>query len=176
MSERSKRFRQWKSLDEAVRDTQRLLFGERYVGASLSDSCAPSWAQVLISKFMDNPKNFLVYCGNPGIGKTQLSASLVEFGLTRFSSFRKWSEYDLLTRVRSSIDEFKGSDYIDTLKYLIDDEFVILDDIGSTGVTDWRKEVIFAAIDMRYNSMKPTLITSNLSKDEFKTLFHDRLH
>lgn len=116
----------------------------------------------------------MVYSGNAGIGKTHLAASLVEFGLTTFKSFRKWHEYDLLTKVRSSIDEFKGSDYIECLKYLIDDDFIILDDIGSTGLTDWRKEVLFSAIDMRYNSMKPTLITTNLSRKEFNELFHER--
>lgn len=66
-------------------------------------------------------------------------------------------------------------DYLETLRWLIDDEFVMIDDIGSTGLTDWRKEIVFEAINMRYNSMKPTVLTSNFSIKEFKNFFHERV-
>ncbi len=72
------------------------------------------------------------------------------------------------------MEEFKG-DYLETLKHLIDDDLVIIDDIGSTGLNEWRKEIIFDAIDERYNTMKPTIITSNFTKKEFEDLFHKRL-
>ena len=49
---------------------------------------------------------------------------------------------------------------------LADDDLIIIDDLGSTGVTDWRKEVIFEFIDFRYSIKKPTILTSNLSLDE----------
>lgn len=73
------------------------------------------------------------------------------------------------------MDEFKG-DYLESLKLLIDDEFVMLDDIGSTGLTDWRREVIFDSIDERYNSMLPTVFTTNFSEREIKDNFHARVH
>lgn len=73
------------------------------------------------------------------------------------------------------MDEFKG-DYLESLKLLIDDPFVMIDDIGSTGLTEWRKEILFDAIDERYNSMAPTIITSNLSMKEFKEIFHPRIY
>lgn len=125
-------------------------------------------------KFMEKPKNFMVYCGSPGIGKTYLCASLIDWALKTFNSFRYWNESELLKRVRSSMDEYKG-DYLTTLNHLIDDDFVMIDDIGSTGLTEWRKEIIFDAIDERYNNMKPTLITSNFTVKEFENVFHERL-
>lgn len=124
--------------------------------------------------FMENPQNFLVYCGSPGIGKTYLCAAMVEWAMTQFNSIRYWNESELLKRVRSSMEEVKG-DYLTSLKLLIDDEFVIIDDIGSTNLNEWRKEIIFDAIDERYNSMKPTIITSNFSIKQFKELFHSRV-
>jgi len=72
------------------------------------------------------------------------------------------------------MDDCKG-DYLEALQYLIDDDFVMLDDIGSTGLNDWRKEIIFDAIDERYNTMKPTIVTSNFSIKEFKEFFHERV-
>lgn len=68
-----------------------------------------------------------------------------------------------------------NGDYLETLEYLIDDDFVIIDDVGSSGLNDWRKEVLFAAIDYRYNSMKPTILISNFSPQDFKEFFHERL-
>lgn len=73
------------------------------------------------------------------------------------------------------MDEFKG-DYLEFLSHLIDDEFIFLDDVGSTNLNDWRKEVFFAAIDERYNSMKPTVIVSNFTRQEIKENFHDRVY
>jgi DNA replication protein DnaC len=134
----------------------------------------PVSAQDKISEFLDKPKNFLVFCGNPGIGKTYFCASLVEWAMINFNSFRYWNESELLKRLRSSIEDFKG-DYLEALKLLIDDDFVMIDDIGSTGLNDWRKEVIFDAIDERYNTMLPTVITSNFSRQEFERNFHPRL-
>lgn len=74
------------------------------------------------------------------------------------------------------MDTIRG-DYLDVLKYMIDDEFLIIDDIGSsTKHTEWREEVLFYILDSRYNSMKPTIFTSNFSQDEFKEKYHSRIH
>jgi DNA replication protein DnaC len=161
------------SLAKIIREKQRLLCGERYVGSTLSKIRAPEWAQLKIQKFIENPKNFLVYFGDPGIGKTYLCSALIEWAVTRFNNFRYWNEGELLKRVRKSIDESSG-DYVEALSYMIDDELVILDDIGSTGLTEFRKEILFDAIEKRYSSMLPTVITSNFTRDEFYKNFHER--
>lgn len=73
------------------------------------------------------------------------------------------------------MDEFTG-DYLDHLKLFIDDRFVILDDIGSQGHTRFREEVLFNALDMRYNGHHPTLITSNLTPVQIKNTYHHRVY
>ena len=72
------------------------------------------------------------------------------------------------------MDSVKG-DYLDSLQWLIDDQLLILDDVGSTGVREWREEVLFDLIDARYNSMLPTVITSNFTQADFKKLYHPRV-
>jgi len=124
--------------------------------------------------WMAKPKNFLVYLGNPGIGKTFLCAALTSWALEKFQNFRYFNERQLFTKIRSSFEDVKG-DYLDVLKYLVDDDLIMLDDIGSSGFTDWRKDVFFEAVDLRYNSTKPTIITSNLSKADFYKTYHSRL-
>lgn len=90
----------------------------------------------------------------------------------RLEWWRYWNERDILQRCRDAID-MKG-DYMTAAAKLMDDDLVILDDFGSTGVTDWRKEVLFALIDVRYESKKPTIITTNLKKSEISNLYGQR--
>jgi len=122
---------------------------------------------------MKNPKNFLVFCGCPGIGKTYFSAAIVEWVISTFPTYRYHTENKLFNKVRDSFD-MKG-DYHTTLKFLLDDDFIWLDDIGSDGHTQFREEIVFATIDNRYSCMKPTIITSNLSKNDFYKTYNPRI-
>lgn len=122
----------------------------------------------------DCKKNFLVYCGSPGIGKTYLCSALIPWIVRKYPCFRYYNERELLRKVRESFDQSSG-DYLTILKYLIDDPFIMIDDIGSEKYTEWREEVLFETIDQRYNSMLPTVFTSNFTKDQMKKIYHPRL-
>lgn len=131
---------------------------------------------------MKKPKHMLIYHGSPGCGKTRFCAALMEWAFTCFKSFRKYRELDLLSKLRESISRGDG-DYSRTLETMIDDDLVILDDVGSginpSKITykdlEWRREILFDFLDNRYNSMKPTIITSNFTKQEFDEVYSDRI-
>lgn len=131
---------------------------------------------------MKEPKNILLFHGSPGIGKTFFCSSLTDWIMKTFRHKRYHKEKDLLSKLRTGISEGNG-DYASNLQYLVDDDIVILDDIGS-GINpdkisyrdlEFRREVFFEFLDFRYNSMKPTIITSNFSRDEFKEVYSDRI-
>lgn len=76
-----------------------------------------------------------------------------------------------------------GGDYSKEIELLCDDEFIILDDVGS-GIDysksdhknfEWRAEVFFTFLDYRYRTMKPTIITSNFTKDVFLKIYSPRV-
>jgi len=69
----------------------------------------------------------------------------------------------------------KGHDYVKQIEEMVKEDFVILDDLGSTGLNDWRKEVLFEFIDQRYASERPTVITSNLTFEEIQQNLHPRV-
>lgn len=165
------------AIENAVKQRQHDCMGKRYVGATLSSIRGETWVQQKIINFLEKPQNFLVYCGSPGIGKTHLCASLVEWMMKSYGfNWRYYTEDKLLKELRTSMDTVRG-DYLDVLKYMIDDDFLIVDDIGSsTKHTEWREEILFAILDSRYNSMKPTVFTSNFCQKEFKEKYHHRIH
>jgi len=171
-----------KTLEEVVCKLQRNYYGPRYVGASLSEMEIPDSEAIKAVEFMEKPKNMLLYHGSPGCGKTRFCAALTEWAVTNFMSFRKYRELDLLSKLRSSMGE-KNADYSLILDQMIDDDLIILDDVGS-GINpdkvsykdlEWRREIFFNFLDNRYNSMKPTIITSNFSRKEFNDVYSDRI-
>lgn len=79
----------------------------------------------------------------------------------------KYDERNFLSKLRTSIDV---GDYQCEIDHLCNHEFIIFDDLGSMGKTqtDWRTEVLFSMINIRYESKNPTVITSNLNRSEIK--------
>lgn len=122
---------------------------------------------------MKNRKNMLIYCGGVGIGKTYLCAAMMAHALEHFQTSRAWDMNDLLGKIRSTMDS--SGDYLENMKYFIDDDFVIIDDLGNCEMNPWRKDMISYIIDKRYQSARPTVITSNFSIREFSEIFHPRV-
>lgn len=132
---------------------------------------------------MKDPKHMLIWLGGTGTSKTFFSASLGEWILKKFQFNRVHKEEDLQKRLRAFISEGYG-DYIAELKYLIDDDIVILDDVGAAinadthANKDWSfaRRILLEFIDYRYNIMKPTIITSNFNRDQIYEIYGERIH
>lgn len=109
---------------------------------------------------------------------------MVECMMMKFNTLRYHTEENLLSKLRNDINQGSGGDYIHNLKFLIDDDLVILDDVAS-GINpekssyrdlEFRREVFFSFLDYRYNMMKPTIITSNFTREDFKNVYSDRIY
>lgn len=121
--------------------------------------------------------HMLVLLGPPGVGKTYICAALLNFIGDKFPDITKryWKEADLFSRIRKDMTVLEG-DYAENMSFLTDDTFILLDDLESTGITDWRKEALFTFIDSRYNSKKPTVISSNLTPGLINEKLGERFH
>lgn len=90
-------------------------------------------------------------------------------------SLRCYTESGLLRKLRNSFDSGPKGDYIELLHHLIDDDIIILDDVGSAGHTDWREEVLFEILDYRMKNGLQTVITSNLTENQMEREYHKRI-
>lgn len=111
--------------------------------------------------------------GPPGVGKTFICAALLGWSVEKFHTRRVWREAELFSKLRKSID--LGYDCYEILKECSDYQFLILDDFGANSPNSWREEMIFNFIDLRYNSRRPMVISTNLSRAEIRDRYHARI-
>ncbi len=156
-----------------IEKLQSQLFGARFSGATFAKFRFPPEIYDQANEWLKVPKKFMVMTGPPGVGKTYFCSALIAVGV-RFPSFRAWNERDLLQKIRTGIGTQSG-DYLQHLQTLVDDQLVIIDDLGASGRNDWREEILIELLDYRYKLDLPTVFTSNLSKDDFYRTYHARV-
>lgn len=105
----------------------------------------------------------LLLAGGCGSGKTHLAAAIV---------------HDLTRRGYRAVFLTSGR-YLDSLKNAFGDReksrslqdevrhanLLVLDDLGAEHISDWSKSELFALLNDRYEQLKPTVITTNLTLD-----------
>lgn len=132
--------------------------------------------QKKIFDWIKNGKNFLIYQGVAGCGKTYFCYAIENdakiFG--EFKFIRQWKEATFFERIRMSID--RGCDFNSEVEYLMDDDLIIYDDLCSANINDWRSDILFTFINLRYLSTKPTVITTNLTDLEIKDKLGYRIY
>jgi DNA replication protein DnaC len=149
-------------------------FKNDYWEASLSKLILPEDITKIIFEWIKQPKDFLIFCGNPGVGKTYLCAAIVRDLLIAKLNFRYFSEINFLSHLRGQIE--KDQDFQREIDRICETPFFILDDIGANRMNDWQREVVFSFVDSRSQSTDPTIITSNLFLEDMKTTFGPRFY
>jgi len=101
----------------------------------------------------------------------------MEWALSRSFSIRAYSEVDLIAEADSAIP--RGWIVQDYIKQLTDDDFLILDDIGSGRDTEWTTKLVEQVVDYRYKwgeneFFMPTIFTSNLDEKQLRERFSQR--
>ncbi len=118
-------------------------------------------------------KNMLIILGNPGCGKTHCIVAVTKYIVDYSPHIRLFTEESFMKKLHYTMS--CGGDYHTELHRLCETEFLVYDDLGSTGQTDFRKEVFFEFCDKRYGNMLPTIISSNLTKKEISDIYHPRV-
>jgi DNA replication protein DnaC len=126
-----------------------------------------------INEWIKKQKGFLTFCSHPGIGKSYLCHAIKNYLTKNDFWVALYKEMNYFNCIRSVIS-VHGWDYQNEVQRLCEVDFLILDDIISLQMTEWQKEVLFSTVDLRYESNKPTVITSNFSINQMSKELGDK--
>jgi len=130
----------------------------------------------------------LYITGGPGTGKTHLAAGILADQLPRIVRRNRdghielnarWvSVPDVLLELRNTFhgnkkhqtfycsDERPRDTELEIIEYYQEPLLLVLDDLGAEKISDWTLGSLYALISRRLNDCKPTIITSNLLRNE----------
>lgn len=155
------------------RDILRNKFGSMFLDASLSNSTLSSGDLQDVMNWIESERDFFVYSGIPGCGKTFLSAAIYHWLLKKEVDVEYLHCKALYKELHRAIQNNMNND--DIIKKYQYKKFLLLDDIGSTQNTEWQKEVMLDLIDYRYEHQLPTMITTNFKYDDMRIYMGERL-
>ncbi|MBR6917245.1 MAG: ATP-binding protein [Clostridia bacterium] len=121
----------------------------------------------------DLPRNYLMI-GDTGLGKTHLSTSLAKAVIDK--GYRV--VYDTIDGILSDFEaeRFKRTVTEDEIKSrYYDCDLLIIDDLGCEVPNQFTISCLYNLINTRINGEKSTVINTNLSYDELRELYADRI-
>lgn len=140
-------------------------------------------AYIIMCKIFEFCKNFaenftpssngIFMLGKTGLGKTHLSLAIANKVISKGYSVAYDSIINFLMQVER---EHFGKSDTDTLSMLLDVELLILDDLGAEyEKNSFYASTIYNIINTRLNKGLCTIISTNLSKEQFNARYDDRI-
>lgn len=137
------------------------------LGSSYKHACLAKWiasqpAHDKVSAWLKNLRPFLMVLGNPGTGKTFLSASILNLLFDDKQEIYYTTHRRFIEEIHRAIEEGKSQHSVtDKISYK---KYLIIDDLGAATCSDWQQEMLLELIDRRYSDGLKTLITTNLNR------------
>lgn len=111
--------------------------------------------------FARDPRYFLTFLGESGCGKTHLAAAIAHHCLANGLIVIFAVMPDLLDSLRATYDKSSPVSYDELMHTYLENELLILDDLGTQYDTAWAIEKVYQIVNYRYNWRLPTVITTN---------------
>lgn len=148
-------------------------FYDEYKEASMASIIQSDEVINKLFKWFEKPEYIFYFTGKVGTGKTYFAAAVYNRWISEGKNVRAFTESKFLSHLKVGMSDNMDSAY--EIQRLCNCDILILDDLGHSRLTDWQREQLFELIDIRSSMRRPTMITSNLLKQDIISLFDDRL-
>jgi DNA replication protein DnaC len=125
--------------------------------------------------FADAPRNWLVFTGTYGAGKTHLAAAIANYRAVRSQPALFVVVPDLLDHLRATFNPQSAVSFDQRFEEVRRAPLLILDDLGTESATPWAREKLYQIFDYRYNARLPTVITTAVNIDEVDPYLRTRM-
>lgn len=157
-------------IDENVREF-RAKIPPRHAGATLTDF-DPKVQQGVNGWFAQMSPGTLFLAGAPGTGKTRLAWAIGLAALHEgYEGVLVVDYVGLLNDLRSGVRDGGVGAVVDRCAKA---EVLIVDDIGASSGSEWSSEQFGRIIDIRWEFMRRTVVTTNLTKDALEREIGER--
>lgn len=186
LREKQERINELEHAAKIKRLMNNLLLPDRFAHATLDNYQAVNedanrclkLCKAYASKWPDRLKQGggLVMCGKPGTGKNHLALAIAKHVINQHQSAAMFTTALRIARMFKSTWS-KNSEYTESevIKTYTDPDLLIIDEVGVQFGSDSEKLILFEIINTRYEKMRPTILISNLPKEELSAFIGERV-
>lgn len=126
-------------------------------------------------RFDQDTRESLLFCGGTGLGKTHLSTAIAgEVVLKGFDVLYESAPNLLSAFEAERFGRSLTASVADTSRYLTCD-LLVIDDLGAELSNSFTVSVLYNLINTRIVACRPTIISTNLTPDEIRSRYTDRI-
>ncbi len=149
----------------------RAILPARYWSARLSDF-TPEVAGAM-QRWLAQPRDGLYVSGPAGTGKTHLSCAIVRAAVDAKQQITFLRCSDLYSEIRKSFSAEAGEGDVESRYEQA--PLLVLDDMAAGSLSDFERREMLNLLDTRLNSLRPTVVTSNLSLEQIALQMDERI-
>lgn len=118
----------------------------------------------------------LVMCGKPGTGKNHLALAIAKHVINEHQNSALFTTALRIARLfKSTWSKNSERTEAEVIRIYTDPELLIIDEVGVQFGSEAEKLILFEIINTRYERMMPTILISNLPKDELAAFIGERV-